>query len=108
MKQNANSLTIAIVTYLNLNGYKVWRQNTVGIYNVKRQAYMKNPNNMKGVSDIIGFNKTTGVFIAVEVKVGRDKLSQDQIYFKEDVLKAGGVYVEARSLDGFIDEFKKL
>ena len=107
-KVNANSLTNAIVDYLNHKGYVVWRSNTVGIYDPVKKIYRKNPKTRKGISDICGFSKEDGKFIGIEIKVGYDKLSQDQIYFREDVLSAGGIYIVAHDLDSFMNEFEKL
>ena len=52
-----------------------------------------------GISDIIGFHKRTGQFIACEIKVGKDKLSAEQILFLERVKRAGGVAMEVRGID---------
>lgn len=105
-KSNANSLTKSIVTYMNINGYKVWRNNNTGVYDPGIKAFRKNPNNLKGVSDVIGFRKGDGRFIAIEVKVGKDRISPEQAVFIEEVKKAGGVSLVARSLDTFIEEVK--
>lgn len=55
----------------------------------------------KGSSDIIGWKSTGGVavFVALEVKVGRDKLSVDQINFIDRVKADGGIAGEVRSVD---------
>ena len=47
----ANDLTKSIVTFLNLSGWKVWRQNNVGIFDTKKNVF-RSGNNLKGVSDI--------------------------------------------------------
>ena len=45
----------------------------------------------KGISDIIGFQRETGRFLAVEIKNGKDKLSAEQKVFLEDVKNGGGI-----------------
>ncbi len=54
---------------------------------------------MKGISDIIGFHRHTGRFIACEIKAGKDKLSVEQEQFLSDVKQAGGVGIVVRSID---------
>ena len=102
----ANSLTRSIVTFLNLSGWKVWRQNNVGIYDLKIQRYRKNPNNLKGVPDVIGFHKDTARFIGVEVKVGKDTISGPQRAFLQELTDSGGIAIVARNFDDFKKEFE--
>ena len=83
-----NSTTKSIITYLNLNGFVVWRNNNGSVYSKKRGCFLKNPNHKLGIGDIIGFRKSDGKYIEVEVKTGNDKLSQDQINHINE-LKAG-------------------
>lgn len=89
-------------------GYKVWRQNNVGIYDPKIKRYRASDINLRGVGDIIGYQIGTGRFISIEVKVGRDKMSAHQIEFRDELLKAGGIYIEARSIDDFIEKFNEI
>ena len=100
-----NEITKAIVTYLNMNDYFVWRQNNMGVYNEKRGRYMKNPNNKRGVADVIGL-KWDGTFFAVEVKYGKDKQSPEQIEFQAQVEKRNGIYYIAKSFDDFLNQFE--
>ena len=103
----ANALTKSIVTFLNLSGWKVWRQNNVGIYDPKIKKYRKNPNNLKGIADIIGFNKDTAQFIAIEIKIGKDKLSIHQRNFLQELTDSGGIAIVAKSFDQFKEEYKR-
>lgn len=50
-----------------------------------------------GSSDILGVHN--GRFLSIECKVGRDKLRPAQIHWRDAVLKRGGLWVEARSVD---------
>lgn len=52
---------------------------------------------VKGVPDIIAIRWGWVVFI--EVKVGRDKQSVDQLLFEQRALRAGARYVLAKSLE---------
>jgi predicted RecB family endonuclease len=53
-----------------------------------------------GVSDIIAVRK--GRMVAVEVKVGRDKPSMEQVAFKTAVVRGGGKYIEARAVEEIV------
>ena len=102
----ANDLNNAVVKYLSLKGYKVWRQNNVGVYDEKLGEYRKFTGE-PGVSDVIGWNKKNGVWIAVEGKAGDDQLSPDQINFLHALNKSGGLGIVARSLDDVIKIIEK-
>lgn len=54
-----------------------------------RKCYRPVPCALKGVSDVIGFNLTTGTWISVEVKDGYDKLRPEQEVFAAAVRCAG-------------------
>lgn len=45
----------------------------------------------RGVSDLIGFMRKTGIFIVCEIKTHNDKLSSDQKLFLNSVMMAGGI-----------------
>ena len=64
----------------------------------------------KGSSDILGA-MPGGTIIAVECKVGRDVLSDDQIQFLSDIQCIGGVGLEVRdtvdSLAAFLKGWKR-
>lgn len=52
-----------------------------------------------GSTDIIGWKRPNGRFVALEIKVGRDRLSKDQINFINRVKSDGGIAGEVRSVD---------
>ena len=103
-----NLTTEAIVTHLNFHCFKAWKVYNGAVYNVKAQSYQKDLTKLKGVSDIIGFNKLNGLFIAVEVKTGKDELSPEQIEFLSIVKRAGGIAIEAKTYDDFVKQFNEL
>lgn len=98
----ANDLTQSIVDTLNLCGAFAWRNNSTGIYDPVKKIFRKNPKTLKGVSDILGILSPTGRVIAIEVKIGRDKLSPDQKHYIETVNKKGGIAFVVKTYDGFI------
>jgi hypothetical protein len=103
----ANQLTVQTLKALSLNGYHVWRQNNGGVYDPVKKVFRRN-SSTPGVSDIIGFHKKTGVFVAVEIKAGKDKLSPYQERFLADVKKAGGVAMVVRNMDDVEALYKSL
>lgn len=86
-KLTASDLTKSALKELGYRGIEVWRNNNVRA--VPGRVFI----GKKGVSDIIGFHKKTGVFFAGEVKAGKDKLSIEQIEFLQQVSLCGGISV---------------
>ena len=109
----ANGLTKCIIDFLNLNGHQAERINNTG-----RQL-----DNRKSVVDVLGRKQTigsckwikgsgtngtsdisatiNGLSVKVEVKIGKDKQSNDQKLYQEQVEKAGGTYVIATTFNQF-------
>ena len=57
-----------------------------------------------GTADISAIYK--GITFKIEVKIGKDRMSQAQHRYKESVEKAGAVYLIAKDFDTFIIDFK--
>ena len=87
---SANALTQHALRVLSMKGYHVWRQPSHGVYDPVKKVFRKN-SITKGRSDIIGFKKQGATIIAVEIKIGKDKLSTEQAQFLADVNNAGGI-----------------
>lgn len=96
----ANELTQAIITYLNQLPCTVAWRNTSNP--VPRRTYK----GKKGVGDVICVSN--GRHIEIEVKVGADTVSEDQIKHRAEIEAAGALYYVARDLDGFLDWAKQL
>lgn len=131
----SNQLTKAILDFLSVNGFEVFRANVTGIFDATKAAReiinlikgvlktRRLPNNKevrallsrcyrktherKGVSDIMGFEKKTGRFVAIEVKFGKDKLSIHQIDFLQRVSKNGGIAIVAKTFDQFVKDLNE-
>ena len=126
MKSKANSLTGAILNYIRMTGGHSERVN-----NIARQVTTKTgakvfiPSaNFKGTADIHACKKVQlveavgksfvmggyvyGQFVAIEVKIGKDKQSEAQAYYQECVEGAGGVYIIASDIDQFIREWEAI
>jgi len=62
----------------------------------------------KGSSDLIGFIRATGHFVAIECKVGNAKPTKEQQLFLDNVAKSGGfscVINDAKKLKTHLDEY---
>ena len=98
---SANKLTNSVLNYLNSSGFMAWRNNTMGVWDAKKQCYRKF-NGLRGVGDILGIHKATGTFLSVEIKAGKDKLSVYQKKFIEDIEKYNGLSCEVRQISDLI------
>jgi hypothetical protein len=108
----ANELTKAAIQLLRLYGVHIWRQNNGAVYDASFGGYRAG-STTRGISDTIGYFKATGRcsraagrFAAVEIKVGRDTLSPEQIEFLAGVKAAGGFACECRDLTQLETELK--
>ena len=102
-KETANQITQNIIRAVNMQpGCVAYRQNNVGVWDAAKQVHRKG-NTEKGLPDITAIIR--GRYVGIEVKAGRDKLSQDQLLRKFEIERAGGVYFEARSTDDFLKFF---
>lgn len=101
--ETANQITRNILRAANMQpGCVAYRVNNVGVWDAEKGIHRKG-NTEKGLPDVILIFK--GRFVGIEVKAGRDKLSEDQLKRKFEIERAGGIYFEARSTDGFLKFF---
>lgn len=118
-EKTANGLTKMIVAFMRALGSSTFtRTNTTGIYRAGatyqdqngrtiREKGMYVPNTgVKGRGDCEGMYK--GKFISVEVKIGKDRLSPQQINYGMSVEKDGGVYIVAKNFDMFVEQLVTL
>ena len=110
-KATANGLTSAVVDWFNLSGYHAERTGNEGRYiegttvtNVLgKRVTLKGKripsSGTKGTSDIKACYK--GRFIAIEIKIGRDRQSEVQKWYQEKVERAGGVYAIVKTWEDF-------
>ena len=117
--KTANSLTKAIVKWINLNGYQAERISTSGRWvdnskvvtdvlgNQKKIGsgkYIKG-SGTKGSADISATIK--GRSIKIEVKM-KDKQSEAQIEYQKAIERAGGIYFIAKDFDSFYEFYSTL
>lgn len=118
--KTANGLTKCIIQYINLTGGFAER-----ISNTGRQI-----DNRKIVTDILGSTRTIGsmkyitgtgtngtadisatckgLSLKIEVKIGKDKMSEAQHEYKLKTERAGGVYFIAKDFQTFYDWYLQL
>jgi hypothetical protein len=88
----ANSLTKAIIQFLNLNGHCAMRNNTVGIWDVCKKIYRRNQDRSAiGSGDILCCLKG-GKWLEIEIKVGGDKPSMAQLMRSQKIMELGGFH----------------
>lgn len=99
----ATELTNAVIDYIYRQEGFAYRAESSGVFDSKLQLYRTAPK--KGVSDIIGIYK--GKFLAVEIKIGKDRLSPEQIGFLKNIAHCGGYTFVAKDLPSFQEWFTK-
>ena len=82
----SNKLTNEIINFIFKHRGYAWRQNSGGVYDRNIGAYRMSAK--KGVSDILACFQ--GQLIAIEIKIGKDRLSPEQTGFLENVSAVGG------------------
>ena len=99
MTTPANKLTTAVMKKLHAAGIFCWRQNNMPVYDPKLNngygGYRAHAG-LKGVPDIICIIK--GQFVGLEIKAGKDKLSEHQILFKKMCKRNGGKYLVVKKV----------
>jgi hypothetical protein len=117
--KDAGSFTTAVLAYLRLKGCRVWRQPTEGRYiegqsvtNVMGQTiqtrkgiFIPRDKHAKGVGDISGI-APGGKALFIEIKIGRDRQSEEQKKFQQEVDQLGGIYILTRTWDDFFAQIK--
>jgi len=104
-QSRTGAVTDAIINYLTMIGWLVYRNNTVGIWDPVQKKFRKNPKQRKGIPDIVGTD-WLGRSVAVEVKIGKDRLTADQTLFAAEHIGRCGFYCIAGSIQDVIDTLK--
>jgi hypothetical protein len=107
----ANGLTKAICDYINYNGYQAERINTMGTAREKKTTAGKvigvtwtKGTSTAGSADISATIK--GRSVKIEVKIGKDRQSEAQKRYQENIEKAGGIYIIAKDFDSFVEWYE--
>jgi hypothetical protein len=116
---SANALTKCIVSFINMSGGYAERINTMGTY---KQA--KTVKDVDGITRTVGKGKyipsgstkgsadisatIKGRAVKIEIKYGKDRMSEAQKEYQQNTERAGGIYYIARDFDSFIEWYDKL
>ena len=118
--KTANGLTKCIIDWITLKGGNANRINTQGQarvnkiprYNILtgkteyRDSVTWTPSTTRiGTPDIDAIIQ--GKAVKIEVKIGKDKLSEAQKKHLEDIARAGGMYFVARDMDSFVNWYQQ-
>lgn len=103
----AEHMTADILTYLDAHGFSAWGQPNRGEYDPKTGKWRPYPNARRGVADILGFRRTDGRFLGVEIKASTDRPRPEQTVFLNELQAAGGLAFIAYSFAGFVQSFQR-
>lgn len=98
----ATELTNQIIDFIYRQGGYAWRSSSVGVFDTKQQRFRAAAK--KGVADVLACYR--GRLVAVEVKIGTDRLSDEQDGFLRNVGAAGGIGFVAKDFDGFKEQWQ--
>jgi len=101
--KSANELTKSVIAFFEL--YELadaWRVNNMGVYDAKKKAYRTSASR-NGISDICAC--WCGRLLQIEVKHGKDVISEHQTKHFAKVRKAKGVCFIARTFEQFTFDF---
>ncbi|WP_154859234.1 hypothetical protein [Cyclobacterium xiamenense] len=116
--RTANELTQAIIQFFRLQGGIAERINSMGRQVDNTKTYTDpitgarrsigsvewvRGTSTEGTADISA--TVFGLSVKVEVKIGNDRQSDAQKQYQKRIEQAGGIYIIARSFDGFLHEF---
>jgi len=118
--KTANGLTKCIIDLINFSGGHAERISNQGQYRdntkididvigrartIGSKGWTKGQG-QNGTADISAMYR--GKSFRIEVKIGRDKMSEAQIKYKKQVENAGAYYIIAKNYDDFILDFKSI
>lgn len=117
---SANELTKSILAYFELIGWKASRQSSEGRYipgkeytnvlNQRKQmkgTWIPRAKAAKGCGDIRVTVPPHGRTMEIEVKYGKDRQSPDQKEYQKELEAMGGIYIIAKTWDGFFLQISK-
>lgn len=100
MKEYERDIVKAVVDYLSLKGYLFVRNNT-GSFKTAHGSFVKTGS--PGSPDIILFLEG-GIAYALECKIAKGKLNDNQVEWKRRADEIGLTYLIIRSLDDLVSE----
>ncbi len=99
--KDTNGLTNCVISWLNFRpDCFAFRINSQGQYDQKLKRYRKG-GTRKGLPDIVA--SIRGQFYGIEVKFGRDKVSEDQVKILKETQNGGGRFLIVRDFQQFVN-----
>ncbi len=128
-----SELIAFVISFLQARGYNVWRQQNTGFFDAEyaakvlqelvtergtrvnkweveaalRKCWRKVPDSLRGVADVIGWDCTTGKWIAVEVKTVNDRLSDYQRAWLSALKESTAEVYICRDAEGFVNNWER-
>ena len=99
---STSGLTGCITAYLKLQGAFVSRLDNMGVYD-RRTGRYRPGTNRKGLPDVVCTYQGKSIFI--EVKHGRDRMSEHQEKIRQEHEQCGGLYYVAKDFTQFKNWF---
>ncbi|GAA4416749.1 hypothetical protein GCM10023187_48490 [Nibrella viscosa] len=96
--KTANSLTVCVVDWLQLNGHFASRLSSTGTYRNDLQKFVASQQR-SGLPDVLAV--VAGAAVFVEIKAGKDRLSSVQKEVIDELKQAGARVYVASSFDAF-------
>jgi len=117
--KTANGLTKCIIEFLTLKGWQAERINNTGRMIDRRDSYTDALGRFRTIGSVEWIKGTgtdgtadisatiAGKSVKVEVKINKDRQSEAQKKYQAMIEQAGGVYVIAKTFQGFYDWYLK-
>lgn len=103
----ANRLTWQIIRFIRSKGGQAERIAVTGLLRKFGNGYKWTHTNMTvGTADISA--TIQGRSVKIEVKIGKDRQSDAQRLYQQDIERAGGIYYIARDFGTFVEWYKTL
>jgi len=104
-----NQTTNEILSFLFSHRIFSWRQNSGGVPMIK-DGFLTGfrPSGKVGQPDIVGILPTSGTYLGIEIKTGKDRLSEGQLSFHSQARKAGATILVVSDFEDFLDQWNKL
>jgi hypothetical protein len=104
--KTSNGLTKCICDWIKFHGGDAQRVNTTGMMRkINGQMKWTHSGSRRGSADIHAI--VAGRAVSIEIKIGRDQLSGQQLSEKLRIEAAGGLYFVARNMDEFTRWYEK-
>lgn len=96
--KTANGLTKCIIDFIQYNGGQAER---ISVVSRKVAGKFVKSTMTKGTADISATIK--GLSVKIEVKIGKDRQSEEQKRYEQDIINAGGYYFIAKDFTSFYE-----